>query len=31
MVWLMVVLGGFAALYAGMAVYFYQGFKRMPL
>jgi hypothetical protein len=29
--WILVILGGFAALYAGMAIYFYHGFKRMPL
>lgn len=31
MMWILVILGGFAALYAGMAIYFYHGFKRMPL
>jgi hypothetical protein len=30
MVWLTVVIGT-ALLYGGMAVYFYFGFKRMPL
>jgi len=31
MTWLLAVLGAAVLLYAGMAVYFYQGFKRMPL
>jgi hypothetical protein len=30
MVWAAVAMG-VAALYGGMAVYFYHGFKRMPL